>query len=257
MSVPLLEALHVGRRYGDYVALKGVNLRVWPGETVAIVGPNGAGKTTLVNLLTGLLVPSEGNVRFLGSDIAGVGPVKLARLGMARAFQLVQVFPELTVAETIGLGALAQLGRGRRMLHLLRADAEVAARTAEVAAVFGLAEVLHRPVKELSQGQKKLLDVASAFALQPAVILLDEPTSGVATADKHGIMRTLMEAARRAGVQAVLLVEHDIDLVETYATRVVGLRGGEVLADLPSAEFFANEEVTAALVGRRPVKNHA
>ncbi|MBW8269633.1 ABC transporter ATP-binding protein [Caldovatus aquaticus] len=254
MSPPLLETYRVGRRYGDFVALRDVTLRVHPGETVAIVGPNGAGKTTLVNVLTGLLRPSEGWVRFLGSDIAGAGPVRLAQLGMARAFQLVQVFPELTAAETIAVGALAQAGRGRRMLASLGADRALRARVEEVAAVFGLGPVLHRPARELSQGQKKLLDVASAFALRPTVILLDEPTSGVATADKHGIMATLTEAARRAGVQALLLVEHDIDLVETYATRVVGLRGGEVLADLPVRAFFADEEVTAALVGRRPAR---
>ncbi|CAA9221146.1 MAG: hypothetical protein AVDCRST_MAG04-629 [uncultured Acetobacteraceae bacterium] len=254
MSAPLIEALGVGRRYGDYVALKGVNLRVEPGETVAIVGPNGAGKTTLVNVLTGLLTPSEGSVRFRGADIAGVGPVRLARLGMARAFQLVQVFPELTVAETIAVGALSKLGRGRRMLASLGADREVRAKVEEVAAIFGLGPALRRPARELPQGQKKLLDVASAFALSPTVILLDEPTSGVATADKHGIMTTLMEAARRAGVEALLLVEHDIDLVETYASRVVGLRGGEVLADLPVRDFFADEGVTSALVGRRTAK---
>ena len=256
MSAPLLQARGVGCRYGDYVALRGVDLDVWPGETVAIVGPNGAGKTTLVNLLTGLLVPSEGHVRFLGVDIAGIGPVRLARMGMARAFQLVQIFPGLTVAETIAVGALSQMGRGRRMLGSLGAERRLRARVEEVAEVFGLVETLHRPARELPQGQKKLLDVASAFALQPAVILLDEPTSGVATADKHGIMRTLMEAARRAGVQALLLVEHDIDLVETYASRVVGLRGGQVLADLPAREFFADAEVTAALVGRRPARAH-
>jgi branched-chain amino acid transport system ATP-binding protein len=256
MSAPLLEARGVGRRYGDYVALQGVTLEVRSGETVAIVGPNGAGKTTLVNVLTGLLRPSEGQVRFRGADIAGIGPVPLARRGMARAFQLVQVFPELTVAETIAVGALAQMGRGRRMLASLGADGQLRERVSETAAVFGLGDVLHRPARELSQGQKKLLDVASAFALRPAVILLDEPTSGVATADKHGIMRTLLEAAHLAGVQALLLVEHDIDLVEAYASRVVGLRGGQVLADLPVRDFFADEEVTAALVGRRPAKAH-
>jgi len=253
----LIEARNLGRRFGDFVALKGVDLSVEPGETVAIIGPNGAGKTTLVNLLTGLLLPSEGTVRFRGADIAGVGPVRLARLGMARAFQLVQIFPELTAAETIAVGALARRGRTRRMLASLGADRELRRKVEEVAAIFGLSPVLHRPARELSQGQKKLLDVASAFALAPKVILLDEPTSGVATADKHGIMTTLMEAARRAGVEAMLLVEHDIDLVEAYASRVVGLRGGEVLADLPVREFFADTEVTAALVGQRPAKGAA
>ncbi len=250
----LLEVTGLTRSFGGVTAVDHLDLVVEPGETVAIVGPNGAGKTTLVNVLTGLLAPSEGTVRFRGADIAGAGPVKLARLGMARAFQLVQVFPELTVAETIAVGALSQLGRGRRMLASLGADREVRAKVEEVAAIFGLAPALGRPARELPQGHKKLLDVASAFALSPAVILLDEPTSGVATADKHGVMATLMEAARRAGVQALLLVEHDIDLVEAYASRVVGLRGGEVLADKPVRDFFSDEEATAALVGARTAK---
>ena len=250
MSV-LLEADGVGRRYGAFVALKDASLTLSAGELVAVIGPNGAGKTTFVNVLTGLLAPSSGRVRFLGQDISGLGPVLLARRGLARAFQLVHVFPALSVRETLRLAALSRLGRARRLWSAATGDAEANSAAETVAAAFGLSRRLDAAAQNLSQGEKKLLDVASAFALNPRVILLDEPTSGVATADKRAVMDTVRDAARAMGIEAVLLVEHDMDLVEAYATRVVGIRGGEIISDLPTEEFFANEEACAALVGRR------
>jgi branched-chain amino acid transport system ATP-binding protein len=217
---------------------------------VSIVGPNGAGKTTLVNVLTGLLKPSEGVVRFKGDDIAGIGPVRLAQRGMARAFQLVHIFPAMTVAETIAVAILSNTGRGFDLFSSLRSDAKVRERARDVAAIFGLDRKLDSPARLLSQGEKKLLDIASAFALVPELILLDEPTSGVATADKHGIMNTLIAAAHRAGVKAIILVEHDMDLVAEYSTRIVALQAGRVLADREPAAFFADPEIMAAIVGK-------
>src|SRR5205085_8427621 len=122
----------------------------------------------------------------------------------------------------------------------VRADAGVRERVREVAAIFGLEAKLDSESRLLSQGEKKLLDIASAFALVPEVILLDEPTSGVSSGDKHGIMKTLIEAAGRAGVKAIILVEHDIDLVAEYSSRIVALQGGKVLADLPPDAFSAD-----------------
>ena len=161
-----------------------------------MVGPNGAGKTTLVNLLTGLIEPTSGDVLFMGKSVAGVGPVELADQGLARAFQLIQIFPQLTVAETIGAAVVSRQKKRWRLFSSLAADSEISARVRAVANIFGLDNRLDTTAATLSQGEKKLLDVASAFALDPRVILLDEPTSGVSTADKHGIMRTLIEAAQ-------------------------------------------------------------
>ena len=122
----------------------------------------------------------------------------------------------------------------------------------EVAAIFGLDGKLDSQARLLPQGEKKLLDIASAFALVPEVILLDEPTSGVSSGDKHGIMKTLVEAAGRAGVKAIILVEHDMDLVAEYATRIVALQGGKVLADRAPDAFFSDPElIVAAIVGKR------
>jgi len=251
MSATLIETVGVRKAYGDFVALDGVSLAVAEGETVAIVGPNGAGKTTLVNVLTGLLKPTEGVVRFKGEDVAGIGPVRLAERGMARAFQLVHIFPALTVAETIAVAVVSHERKSLRMLSSLRRDAALWNRVRDVASIFGLEGKLESEARLLSQGEKKLLDIASAFALVPEVILLDEPTSGVSSGDKHGIMRTLLDAARRAGVKAILLVEHDMDLVAEYSTRIVALQSGKVLADRAPDAFFSDPEIIAAIVGKR------
>jgi branched-chain amino acid transport system ATP-binding protein len=253
---PLLEARALTKRYGAFTALEDVSLAVGAGEFVAIVGPNGAGKTTLVNLLTGLFTPTSGEVHFKGQDVSGIGPVRLAGLGMARGFQLVHVFPDLTVAETLSVAAFSRLGRGWRLLRSASGDGEVRAGVEQVAAAFGLTARLQSRARELAQGEKKLLDVASAFALAPEVILLDEPTSGVATSDKHALMQTLVKAARETGVKAVVLIEHDMDLVATYAERIIGLHAGRVLADLPKAEFFANAAVVATVIGQPPKGFH-
>ena len=246
----LIETVGIGKAYGDFLALEGVSLSIAEGELVSIVGPNGAGKTTLVNVLTGLLKPTAGIVRFKGDDIAGIGPVMLAKRGMARAFQLVHIFPGMSVAETIAVAVVSQTGKSLRLFASVKTDAALHARVREVASIFGLDSKLDTEARLLSQGEKKLLDIASAFALAPEVILLDEPTSGVSSGDKHGIMRNVVDAAKRAGVKAIILVEHDMDLVAEYSTRIVALQGGKVLADRPPAEFFRDPEIIAAVVGK-------
>ena len=246
----LIETTGVSKAYGSFVALDNVSLAIAEGELVSIVGPNGAGKTTLVNLLTGLLKPTRGVVRFKGEDIAGIGPVLLAQRGLARAFQLVHIFPAMTVAESIAVAVISQMGRSLRLFASVRKDEAVRARVREVATIFGLEAKLESESRLLSQGEKKLLDIASAFALSPEVILLDEPTSGVSSGDKHGIMRNVVDAARRAGVKAIILVEHDMDLVAEYSSRIVALQTGRILADRPPAQFFSDPEIIAAVVGK-------
>ena len=246
----LLEAVDVRKFYGTFCALDGVTLAIGSGQFVSIIGPNGAGKTTLVNVLTGLTPPSSGRVRFKGTDVAGAGPARLARLGMARSFQLVTIFPGLSVADTLAIAALSRLRRSHRPFAVLSRDADVRAAVDEVAALFGLDGKLERPAHTLPQGDKKLLDVASAFALRPAVILMDEPTSGVSTADKTTIMQTLVHAARRMGVRAIVQVEHDMDIVFGYSDRIVALHQGRVLADATPDAIRADADVVATVVGR-------
>jgi branched-chain amino acid transport system ATP-binding protein len=247
----MLRADGLTKRYGEFVALDGVSLTVGEGEFVSIIGPNGAGKSTLINVLTGVTRPSSGSVRFKEHEVAGIGPVRLARLGMARSFQLVQIFPDLTVLETLQVAVVSRLGRGTRLFTSLAADREVQAGALEVAELFGLAERRHVPARQLPQGDKKLLDVASAFALKPEIILLDEPTSGVSTADKTAIMDTLVAASKRVGLKAIVQVEHDMDIVFGYSDRIVALHQGKVLADAAPAAIRADQRVMDTVVGRK------
>lgn len=251
-KAPLFETIGVSKYYGAYRALHDVSFRVADGEFVSIVGPNGAGKTTLVNVVTGLLKPTVGEVRFLDRDIAGVGPVELARRGMSRAFQLVNVFPALTVRETLAVAVASRLRRVANPFRSLAKDRELQADVERVAEVLRLHAKLDTVASTLSQGEKKLLDIASAFALNPTVILLDEPTSGVSTGDKHAIMEVLVTAAKAAGVRAIVQVEHDMDLVARYSHRIVALQEGTVLADMPPDQFFADPAMISAVIGTRP-----
>lgn len=251
----ILEARGVSKRYGDYQALTDVSLSIHDDEFVSIVGPNGAGKTTLVNVLTGLAKPSTGTVKLHDTDIAGIGPVELGRRGMARAFQLVNIFPSLTVRETLAVAVASRLGRVGNPFRSLRRDAQLHSEVDEIARMFKLSRRLEVEAGTLSQGEKKLLDIASALALKPEVILLDEPTSGVSTADKHAIMGVLIGAVKSAGVRVIIQVEHDMDLVARYSHRVVALQEGRVLADLPPDAFFSDAKLAAAIVGTRPPKS--
>jgi len=248
----ILEARDVTVFYGDVCALAGVSLAVRDGEFVSIIGPNGAGKSTLINVLTGVLHPTSGDVRFNDRDVRGIGPVALARLGMARSFQLVHIFPDLTVLETLQAAVVSRLGRGTRLFASLAGDRQVQAQALEVAELFGLAGQRHAASKHLPQGDKKLLDVASAFALRPEIILLDEPTSGVSTADKTAIMEILVTASRRIGCRAIIQVEHDMDIVFGYSDRIIALHEGKVLADAAPAAIRENRHVVDTVIGRLP-----
>jgi branched-chain amino acid transport system ATP-binding protein len=247
----ILQAHDIRKYYGEFCALDGVSLHIDGGEFVSIIGPNGAGKTTLINVLTGLLRPSAGRVYFKGQEITGVGPMRLSRLGIARSFQLVTIFPGLTVLDVLRVAVISRLRKGTRLFASLAQDREVTAQALGMAELFTLADKQHMLARQLPQGDKKLLDVASAFALHPEVILLDEPTSGVSTQDKHTIMEVLVTAAKRIGIKAIIQVEHDMDIVFGYSDRIVALHQGRVLAEGTPEAIQANEAVVNMMVGRR------
>ncbi len=249
----LLTARNISKTYGSFRALNDVSFSVGSDEFVAIVGPNGAGKTTLVNVVTGLLTPAGGEVRFKGRGIAGAGPVELSRRGMARTFQLVQIFPTLTVRETLSIAISSRPGKLRNALRRVCADKAISSECAFTASLFGLGSRLETQASALSQGEKKLLDIASAFSLKPELILLDEPTSGVSTSEKHMLMDVLLEAARSTAIRSIILVEHDMELVSGYSKRIIAMQEGQVVADMPTAAFFANAGLVAAIAGKPPI----
>ncbi len=247
----ILEAQGLRQFYGQFCALDGVSLGIREGEFVSVIGPNGAGKSTLIDVLTGVLRPTAGTVRFKGGDIAGIGPAALVRLGMARSFQLVHIFPDLTVLETLQAAVVSRLGRGKQLFASLDADREVQEAALEVAELFGLGGKCHVPARTLPQGDKKLVDIASAFALKPEIILLDEPTSGVSTAEKSTIMEVLVGASKRMGLRAIIQVEHDMDIVFGYSDRIIALHQGKVLADGPPDAIRADAHVVDMVIGRQ------
>jgi branched-chain amino acid transport system ATP-binding protein len=247
----IFQATDIHRYYGEFCALDGVSFGTEEGEFVSIIGPNGAGKTTLINVLTGLLKPDGGKVFFKEREITGLGPERLSKMGLVRSFQLVNIFPELSVREFIEVAIISRLGKGTHFFSSLNRDEEVHHQALEVAKLFGLEDKRDVLAKNLPQGDKKLLDVASAYALHPEVILLDEPTSGVSTSDKNKIMETLVSASREIGVKSIIQVEHDMDIVFGYSDRIIALHQGKILADGTPEEIQADEEVVCTVVGEK------
>ncbi|OGP75539.1 MAG: hypothetical protein A2V86_07595 [Deltaproteobacteria bacterium RBG_16_49_23] len=247
----ILSASDLRKYYGEFCALDGVSFKINEGEFVSIIGPNGAGKTTLINVLTGLLTPNTGKVFYKDKEITGIGPEKLSKLGVARSFQLVNIFPNFTVLEFLMVAVVSRLGKGTNFYSSLLRDQKVTSEALEVAMLFGLVGKRDVLTKNLPQGDKKMLDVASAFALHPEVILLDEPTSGVSTSDKNKIMETLVSASKKIGIKSIIQVEHDMDIVFSFSDRIIALHQGKILSDSAPGEIEKNEEVVCTVLGQK------
>jgi len=246
--VDILQTSQLAKSFGDTHAVDHVDFRVTTGEVLALIGSNGAGKTTLINLISGLIPPDSGRIDFQGNDITRASVHRKIELGIARSFQLVNLFDGLTVQDNVALAIFSREGRTRRLLSLAAADGAVRDEAAVVLKQFGLngrAEVL---AGGLSQGERKLLDVAVAYALRPKLLFLDEPTSGVSTREKAPIMDIISEVVRSGGITAVI-VEHDMDVVFRYCPRIVAMHQGTILADGTPDEIRNNEQVTANLLG--------
>ncbi len=213
----LLRAEGLKLRFGGIIAADGVDLSLYQGEHLAIIGPNGAGKTTFLNICTGYLKPQEGKVTLGNREITGRPPRDITRMGVARAFQIPQLFTEQTVLENMLLAAAIHHRHWNpfRDLHQIPERGEMEA----LLDMVGCGDVRDRMASELPEGKRKLVDIALALALKPKVLLMDEPTSGVASADKFGVMETLMAALRQAEVSSIF-VEHDMEMVSLYASRV-------------------------------------
>ncbi|WP_038044055.1 ABC transporter ATP-binding protein [Thermus tengchongensis] len=242
---PLLEALDLHIRFGGVVAAAGISLQVYPGELLAIIGPNGAGKTTFLNLCTGYLRPERGRVLLEGKEITGLPPRAIARMGVARAFQIPQLFTEHSVEENLLLALAAREGFWE--WASLRND-QRRQRARDILALLGLEHLAAVPVFEAPEGVRKLLDVAMALALEPKLLLLDEPTSGVSAEEKFRVMDTLVQALRIQRVTTIF-VEHDMEVVRRYADRVAVWAEGRILAEGKPQEVLANPKVLASVVG--------
>lgn len=242
----LISARGLQIRFGGVIAADGVDLDVLDGENLAIIGPNGAGKTTFLNMTTGYLRPQAGSVHFMGRDITRLPPRVITRLGVARAFQIPQLFLDQTVLENMMIAAAARDGRPIMLKHLL--DLPERDEMMRLLDLVGVGDYASRTAFEMPEGQRKLVDIALALALKPKVLLMDEPTSGVASSDKLGVMDILTAALKAQRVSSVF-VEHDMDMVERYADRVAVWSSGRIQMVGPPAQVLSDPQVRASVIG--------
>jgi len=251
VSVSLLETRALVKNFGDTHAVDHVNFSVGEGEVLALIGSNGAGKTTLVNVISGLLRADGGAIVFRGVDVTSQSVHERIRAGIARSFQLVNLFDQLSALDNVALSIFSRGGKTRSMLRLAESDGAVWREAHEVLQLFGLEAKARTLAGGLSQGERKLLDVAVAYALRPRLLFLDEPTSGVSTREKAPIMDTITSVVRQEGISAAI-IEHDMDVVFSYADRIVAMHQGLILADGPPEAIRRNEQVIANLIGAGP-----
>lgn len=242
----LLRTRGLSLRFGGVVAADAIDFDLMPGERLAVVGQNGAGKTTFINICTGYLKADHGKVFFDGAEVTGQTPRLITRRGVGRSFQLPQVFGEHTVRECLMVAASAVHRRGGWLRPMPRAvDAEEVDGTLELLQLADRADDL---AGALPEGQRKLLDVAMALVLRPKLMIMDEPTSGVSTDEKHELMAVLMKALDERRVTSIF-VEHDIDIVRRYATRLAAWIAGRIAADGAPDEVLRDPAVVKNVIG--------
>jgi ABC-type branched-subunit amino acid transport system ATPase component len=242
----ILETIGLEKRFGGIVAAHDISLAIEKGARHALIGPNGAGKTTVINLLTGVLRPTSGRIVLGGKDITALLPHQRVRLGMARTFQINQLFPDLTPLESIGQAISERMGTGASWWRVIGSKSAVVDEIVEILERFRLADVMHQRTAVLPYGKQRLLEIALAFACRPQVLLLDEPAAGVPEAERHELLATIAALPEEV---TVLLIEHDMDLVFSFADRISVLVNGGLLLDGAPEEVARDPRVKAVYLG--------
>jgi branched-chain amino acid transport system ATP-binding protein len=243
----------LAKHFDGVVAAQDVSVSVSEGERVGIIGANGAGKTTFVNMVTGYLKPESGRITYRGDDITALQPRDITRLGIRRSFQVPQLFPGLTVLENLLVARTITLSPRLGAWRDLRTDENLAA-IEDILGRYSLEDYRHHVVATLAQGVRKLLDIAMTTVGDPALVLLDEPTSGISMDEKFAIMDIVMGALDTIRT-TVLFIEHDMEVVERYAPRVIAFYDGRVIADAPTAEALGDPDVRQYVIGRELHRN--
>ncbi|PTM61382.1 ABC transporter ATP-binding protein [Phreatobacter oligotrophus] len=241
-----LETIGLIMRFGGITATDDVSFRLERGVRHALIGPNGAGKTTFVNLLTGVLTPSAGTVLLGGQDITALNREARVKRGIARTFQINQLFGAMTPLEMIALVVSERLGEGGRPLARLDASPRLVEETADILARFRLDDIMDERISTLPYGKQRQIEIAAAFAAKPSVLLLDEPAAGVPEAERRELLDLVASLPEDV---SVLLIEHDMDLVFRFATRITVLVNGRVLAEGEPADVARDPAVKAAYLG--------
>jgi branched-chain amino acid transport system ATP-binding protein len=244
-----LEVKNVTKRFGSLVAVRDVSMTVAKGELRAVIGPNGAGKTTFFNLVSGFFAPTAGSILFEGRDVAAFSPQERVGLGMARTFQITEIFPELTVFENVRIAT--EVAAGYRLRPWLsRSDtAEVRRLVEETLALAALSSKANRLVGELAHGDQRAAEIAMALALKPRLLLLDEPTAGMGDQETYEITQ-LVRRLHKDGNLTIVLIEHDMRVVFHLADRITVLDQGSFLAEGTPQEIATNEAVQTAYLGK-------
>ncbi|MFO1079278.1 MAG: ABC transporter ATP-binding protein [Reyranellaceae bacterium] len=242
----ILEAAGLTKEFKGFVAVKNVDLKVRRHTIHALIGPNGAGKTTCFNLLTHFLVPTAGRIRFNGRDITGSSPAAIARMGLARSFQISAVFPHLTVRENVRVALQRELRNSFQFWRSERVLDRLNGRALELVDAVGLSDYAELPAVELPYGRKRALEIATTLALEPEMMLLDEPMAGLGQEDIKRIAELIKSVAKN---RTVLMVEHNMSVVANLSDRITVLARGEVLAEGPYETVSKNPAVVEAYVG--------
>jgi branched-chain amino acid transport system ATP-binding protein len=246
MSAPLLAVENVGRSFGGFVALEGVTAAFQPGKVTSIIGPNGAGKSTFFNVLSGALTPSSGSIRFKGRDLAGVRQHEFVHLGIARSYQITNIFPELSAHENVRVAA--QAGRARYNIWTNRRRfSELDAKADAVLAAVGLVAKRGEIAKFLAHGQQRALEIAIALVSDPEVLLLDEPTAGMGPEETREMVALLEKLASE---RTILLVEHKMKMILGLSDRILVLHHGRLIADGSPREIQTDTEVRRVYLGQ-------
>jgi branched-chain amino acid transport system ATP-binding protein len=247
--VSLLRVQNVSRHFGSLIAVNGVSLTVEPGELRAVIGPNGAGKTTFFNLISGFFPPTSGTISFDGQDITAWSPERRVVGGMARTFQITEIFPELSVRENLRIPVEVAAGLRLRPWLSSADAARIRARVDELLAMGGLGDKADRLVGELSHGDQRATEIMMSIALKPRLLLLDEPTAGMGDQETYDITR-LIRKLHRDEKLSIVLIEHDMRVVFKLADRIMVLAEGAVLAEGTGDEIAKDERVQAAYLGK-------
>jgi branched-chain amino acid transport system ATP-binding protein len=242
----ILYTKNLVKHFGEVKAVENVNLSIKEGIITSLVGPNGAGKTTLINIISGAILPDSGKIFFHEKDITNFPPYKRARMGIGRSFQIPALYNNLTVLDNIRVAIISYLGKANKLFH--KVDKEINERTEEILKIFNLQEKKNLLAQDLSHGDRKLLDVAIAFALDPKLVLLDEPTSGVSTSEKREIINTIYNVIKGKKVTA-LIVEHDMDVVFSYSDEIIVMHEGEIIAKGEPSQIKGDKNVERILLG--------
>jgi branched-chain amino acid transport system ATP-binding protein len=245
---PVLASRGLTIRFGGHVAVNNVSAEFRPGQLTAIVGPNGAGKTTYFNLLSGQLPASEGTVTLFGEDVTRLGAPQRTRRGIGRAFQLTNLFPNLTVIENVRLAVQSRAGMGLNMISLWSKHVELIEKAELFLSRVALAEHRDDIAASLSHGNKRKLEVAVLLALEPEILMFDEPTAGMSV-DEVPVILELIHQIKAQGDKTILLVEHKMDVVRSLADRIIVLHNGFLVADGDPTEVMASPIVQEAYLG--------